>query len=223
MCQLPCTLRKVVLAITVMGMVKLLAEIVGEWVVLVMEYFMHKVYGVVVREKSNAESVVVPVKENDIIMKGNNANNATIKDLRRMIIVSGIVVFGLVGFMFFSPLSSQFTEEGSIRGESWKTEISEYISTKNYLQALHVVDSIIKSKQAGLPRFAYLDRFLAEEKRVDVANARADIYELQWKRIGILKEMGNRKSLVEALNDYCTIIGYNQDKAKTMLNSLESE
>lgn len=140
-----------------------------------------------------------------------------------MIIVSGIVVFGLVGFMFFSPLSSQFTEEGSIRGESWKTEISEYISTKNYLQALHVVDSIIKSKQAGLPRFAYLDRFLAEEKRVDVANARADIYELQWKRIGILKEMGNRKSLVEALNDYCTVIGYNQDKAKTMLNSLESE
>ena len=153
----------------------------------------------------------------------NTHAHTTIKDLRRMIIVSGIVVFGLVGFMFFSPLSSQFTEEGSIRGESWKTEISEYISTKNYLQALHVVDSIIKSKQAGLPRFAYLDRFLAEEKRVDVANARANIYELQWKRIGILKEMGNRKSLVEALNDYCTIIGYNQDKAKTMLNSLESE
>ena len=153
----------------------------------------------------------------------NTHAHTTIKDLRRMIIVSGIVVFGLVGFMFFSPLSSQFTEEGSIRGESWKTEISEYISTKNYLQALHVVDSIIKSKQAGLPRFAYLDRFLAEEKRVDVANARADIYELQWKQIGILKEMGNRKSLVEALNDYCTIIGYNQDKAKTMLNSLESE
>ena len=156
-------------------------------------------------------------------IKMNTHAITTAKDLRRMIIVSGIVVFGLVGFMFFSPLSSQFTEEGSIRGESWKTEISEYISTKNYLQALHVVDSIIKSKQAGLPRFAYLDRFLAEEKRVDVANARADIYELQWKRIGILKEMGNRKSLVEALNDYCTIIGYNQDKAKTMLNSLESE
>lgn len=223
MCQLPCTLRKVVLAITVMGMVKLLAEIVGEWAVLVMEYFMHNVYGVVVREKSNAESVVVPVKENDTIMKGNNANNATIKDLRRMVIVSGIVVSGLVGYMFFSPLSSQFTEAGTVRGESWETEISEYISTKNYPQALHVVDSIIKSKQAGLPRFTYLDRFLAEEKRVDVANARADIYELQWKRIGILKEMGNRAPLVEALNDYCTVIGYNQDKAKAMLDSLENE
>ena len=177
----------------------------------------------VVREKSNAESVAVPVKENDTLMKDNNENSTTTKDLRRMIIVSGIVVVSLVGFMFFSPLSSQFTEEGSIRGESWKTEISEYISTKNYLQALHAVDSIIKSKQAGLPRFSYLDRFLAEEKRVDVANARADIYELQWKRIGILKEMGNRVSLVEALKDYCTVIGYNQEKAKTMLDLLESE
>ena len=173
--------------------------------------------------KSNAELVTVLAKENDTIMKVNNANNATIKDLRRMIIVSGIVVFGLIGFMFFSPLSSQFTEAGTVRGESWETEISEYISTKNYPQALHMVDSIIKSKQKGLPRFSYLDRFLVEEERVDVANARADIYELQWMRINILKEMGNRASLVEALKDYCTVIGYNQDKAKTMLNSLESE
>ena len=140
-----------------------------------------------------------------------------------MIIVSGIVVFGLVGFMFFSPLSSQFTKECSIRGESWETEISEYISTKNYPQAIHVVDSIIKNKQKGLPRFPYLDRFLDEEERVDVANVRADIYELQWMRIGILKEMDNRSSLVEALKDYCTVIGYNQDKAKAMLSSLENE
>ena len=61
------------------------------------------------------------------------------------------------------------------------------------------------------------------QERVDVANARADIYELQWMRIGILKEMGNRASLAEALKDYCTVIGYNQEKAKTMLDSLESE
>ena len=181
------------------------------------------VFGVVVRENPNAESVTVLAKENDTLMKGNIEKNTTIKDLRRMIIVSGIVVFGLVGFMFFSPLSSQFTEAGTVRGESWETEISEYISTKNYPQTLQVVDSIIISKQEGLPRFSYLDRFLAEEERVDAANARADIYELQWMRIGILKVMGNRASLVEALKDYCTVIGYNQDKAKTMLNSLESE
>ena len=177
----------------------------------------------VVRGKSNAESVAVPVKENDILMKGNNANNATKKDLRRMIVVSGIVVFGLVGFMFFSPLSSQFAEDGAGRGDSWGTEISDCISTMDYPHTLHVLDSIIISKQEGLPRFPYLDRFLDEEERVDAANARADIYELQWMRIGILKEMGNRASLAEALKDYCTVIGYNQDKAKAMLNSLESE
>ena len=125
--------------------------------------------------------------------------------------------------MFFSPLSSQFTEDGAGRGESWETEISEYISTKNYPQALLVVDSIIISKQEGLPRFPYLDRFLDEEERVDAANARADIYELQWMRRCILKEMGNRASLAEALKDYCTVIGYNQDKAKAMLSSLENE
>ena len=156
-------------------------------------------------------------------MKLSNANSSTIKDLRRMFIVSGIVVFGLIAFMFFSPLSSQFTENEVGRGNSWETDVMDYISTKNYPQALHVVDSIINSKQEGLPRFPYLDRFLAEEERVDVANARADIYELQWKRIGILKEMGNRASLVEALNDYCTVICYNQDKAKAMLGSLENE
>ena len=210
-------------AITATEKAKSLAAVVGEWVVPVTVCSIRNVYGVVVRGKSNAESVTVLAKENDTLMKGNNGNSTTIKDLRRMFIVSGIVVFGLVGFMFFSPLSSQFIEDGAGRGESWETEVSEYISTKNYPQALQTVDSIIESKYEGLPRFSYMDRFLAEEERVDVANARADLYELQWKRIGILKEMGNRALLVEALNDYCTVIGYNQDKAKTMLDSLESE
>ena len=206
-----------------MEMVKLLAAVVGEWVVRVMVCSIRNVYGVVVRGKSNAEPVTVLAKENDIIMKRNNANITTINDLRRMIVVSGIVVFGLVGFMLFSPLSSQFAEDGAGRGDSWETEISECISTMDYPHALHVLDSIIISKQEGLPRFPYLDRFLDEEERVDAANARADIYELQWMRIGILKEMGNRASLAEALKDYCTVIGYNRDKAKAMLNSLESE
>ena len=223
MSQLLCTSHRVVYVTTAMERVKLLAAVVGEWAVLVMVCSIRNVYGVAVRENSNAEFVEVPEKENDTIMKRHNANITTINDLRRMIVVSGVVVFGLVGFMFFSPLSSQFIEDGAGRGESRETGISEYISAKNYPQALHVVDSIIKSKQEGLPRFSYLDRFLAEEERVDVANTRADIYELQWKRIGILKEMGNRALLVEALNDYCTVIGYNQDKAKAMLSSLENE
>ena len=147
----------------------------------------------------------------------------TQRDMVYVISTSCLLVLCLVGFMFFSPFSLQFTEDGAGRGDSWEMDISENISTKNYPQALHVVDSLIRCKQARLTRWGYLDRFLAEEERVDVATARADTYELQWKRIGILKEMGNRAPLVEALNDYCTVIGYNQDKAKTMLNSLESE
>ena len=73
-----------------MEMVKLLAAVVGEWVVPVLECFMHNVYGVVVQEKSNADSVAVPATENDALMKRNNTNINTINDLRRMIIVSGI-------------------------------------------------------------------------------------------------------------------------------------
>ena len=52
-------------------------------------------------------------KGNDAQIKRNNANRTTKKDLRRMIVVSSIVVFGLVGFMFFSPLASQYTEDGA--------------------------------------------------------------------------------------------------------------
>ena len=125
---------------TVMEMVKLLAAVVGEWAVPVLECSILNVFFVVAREKLNAESVAVLEKENDTLIKGIIEKSTTIKDLRRMIIVSGIVVFGLLGFMFFSPLSSQFTEEGSVRGKSWETEVSEYISMKNYPQALHVVD-----------------------------------------------------------------------------------
>lgn len=144
-------------------------------------------------------------------------------DLMHIPVVSCVCIIGLVAFMFFSPLSLQFTEEGVGRGDSWEPEVMEYMAIKNYTYALNMVDSIITIKQEELPRFPYLDRFLSEEERVNVANARADIYDLQWKRIEILKEMGNRASLVEALKDYCIVIGYNQDKAKVMLDSLESE
>ena len=72
---------------TAMEMVRLLAVVVGEWVVPVMVCSIRNVYGVVVRENSNADSVAVLAKENDILMKRNNANNATKKELRHMIIV----------------------------------------------------------------------------------------------------------------------------------------
>ena len=66
MCQLLCTLRKVVHAITVMGKVRLLAAVVGEWAVPVLECSILNVFCVVAREKLNAEFVEVLAKENVI-------------------------------------------------------------------------------------------------------------------------------------------------------------
>ena len=54
-----------VYAITVMGTVKHLAPVVGEWAVLVMACSIHNVCGAEVLEKSNVESVMVLEKEND--------------------------------------------------------------------------------------------------------------------------------------------------------------
>lgn len=54
-----------VYAITVMGKVKLLAPVAGEWAVPVMVCSIHNVCGAEVLEKSNVESVMVLEKEND--------------------------------------------------------------------------------------------------------------------------------------------------------------
>ena len=66
MSQLPCTSHRVVYAITVMGKVRLLAVVVGEWAVPVWECSILNVFCVVAREKLNAEFVEVLAKENVI-------------------------------------------------------------------------------------------------------------------------------------------------------------
>ena len=58
---------------------------------------------------------------------------------------------------------------------------------------------------------------------MDVANARADIYELQWKRIEILKATNQTDALRGALEDYVDVIGYNQDAAKALLKPINSK
>ena len=88
---------------------------------------------------------------------------------------------------------------------------------------MNLVDSLIEVKSQNLPRFAYFDRFLSEDERMDAANARADLYELQWKRIEILKATNQRNALRDALGDYVNVIGYNQEAAKRMLNQLNSK
>ena len=56
---------------------------------------------------------------------------------------------------------------------------------------------------------------------MDVANARSDIYELQWKRIEILNDLDDKEALIVALRQYSKVMGYNQDEAETMFEKLK--
>lgn len=145
------------------------------------------------------------------------------KDLKYLVGGSSVVILALVGVMFFSPLSSQFADDSVSRGSSWEMDIEELINANQYNQALNLVDSLIEVKSQNLSRFAYFDRFLSEDERMDVANARADVYELQWKRIEILKATNQIIALRDALEDYVDVIGYNQDAAKALLKPINSK
>ena len=145
------------------------------------------------------------------------------KDLKYLIGGSSVIIIALVGVMFFSPLSSQFADDSVSRGSSWKMDVEELINHNQEEQALHLVDSLIEVKSQDLPRFAYFDRFLSEDERMDVANARVDIYELQWKQIELLKATHQTDVLRDALEDYVDVIGYNQEAAERMLNQLNSK
>lgn len=145
------------------------------------------------------------------------------KDLKYLVGGSSVVILALVGVMFISPLSSQFADDSVSRGSSWIIDVDELINENQEEQALRLVDSLIEVKSQDLPRFAYFDRFLSEDERMDVANARADVYELQWKRIEILKATNQINALRDALEDYVDVIGYNQDAAKALLKPINSK
>ena len=145
------------------------------------------------------------------------------KDLKYLIGGSSVMILALVGVMFFSPLSSQFADDSVSRGSSWEMDIEELINTNQYNPALNLVDSLIEVKSQDLPRFAYFDRFLSEDERMDAANARADIYELQWKRIELLKATNQTDALRVALEYYVDVIGYNQEVAEALLKQLNSK
>lgn len=140
-----------------------------------------------------------------------------------VVFMSIITIIILVCTMFFSPLSSQFTDNSVSRGSSWVMDIDALVDASQPEQALNLVDSLIKVKGQDLPRFAYFDRFLSEDERIDAANARADVYELQWKRIEILKATNQINALRDALGDYVDVIGYNQEAAEVLLNQLNSK
>lgn len=152
-------------------------------------------------------------------MKTSKHNN----DLKYLVGGSSVIILTLVGVMFFSPLSSQFIDDSISRGSSWVMDVDELINQNQAERALHLVDSLIDVKGHNLSRFVYFDRYLSEDERMEVVNARADIYELQWKRIEILKATNQINALRDALEDYIYVIGYNQEAAESMLNQLNSK
>ena len=145
------------------------------------------------------------------------------KDLKYLIGGSSVIILALVGVMFFSPLSSQFTDDSVSRGSPWVIDVDELINHNQEELALRLVDSLIEVKSQNLPRFAYFDRFLSESERMDVANTRADIYELQWTRIELLKAANQTDALRVALEYYVDVIGYNQEIAEALLKQLNNK
>ena len=155
----------------------------------------------------------MPGKENKMISR----------DLKRILCASTLSVVILIGVMIFSPLASQFDDNGLNRGAASEWELDSLVEAKEYQSALVKVDSIIADKKSGLPRFAYFDRFLSEQERYDASVTRAVIYELQWKRIEILQAKKDEATLKSAVEDYADIIGYNQERAKALLNQIKEE
>lgn len=145
------------------------------------------------------------------------------KDLKWLIGGSGVFILALVGVMFFSPLSSQFTDDSVSRGSSWEIEIDALLIENQTEQALNLVNSLVEEESVDLPRWTYFDRYLSEDKQYVVANVRAEIYDLQWKRIEILKTMGRTDDLQDALEEYSRVIGYNQNASKSMLKQLNGK
>lgn len=150
-------------------------------------------------------------------------NSKISRDLKRILCTSTLFVIVLIGVMIISPLASQIDDDGLSRGATNEWELDSLVEAKEYQSALFRVDSIIADKESGLPRFSYFDRFMSEQERYDASVARAEIYDLQWKRIEILQAKRDEAVLKSALEDYANIIGYNQERAKALLKQIKEE
>ena len=145
------------------------------------------------------------------------------RDLKRILCASSISILVLFGVMVFSPLATQFDDEGLSRGTGNEWALDSLVEAKEFQIALNRVDSIISLKGHDLPRYAYFDRFLSEKERYDASILRAEIYDLQWKRIEILKAINDEATLKATLEDYSNIIGYNQERAQSLLNQINEK
>lgn len=150
-------------------------------------------------------------------------SNEIHSDMKRILCVSSISILVLIGVMVFSPLASQFDDDSLSRGSGNEWELDSLVEAQEYQIALNRVDSVIAEKGHDLLRFAFFDRFLSEKERYEASVLRAEIYDLQWKRVEILWAKKDNAALRAALEDYSGIIGYNQERAKSLLNQLKEK
>ena len=151
------------------------------------------------------------------------SNNHIKKDIARLICTSGGAVLVLLYILFTSPWTYKYGESGMYRGGYSFSRIDSLMSIEEYSTALNSIDSMITADEEDLPYFSYFDRFLSEREKYKAAVERAEIYELKWKRIEILKATDKIDALRDALEDYVDVIGYNQEVAKSMLDQLNSK
>lgn len=91
------------------------------------------------------------------------------------------------------------------------------------MKPLIALDELIQERQEGLPRFPYFDRFLPKSEQAKATISRAEIYELQWQKILILKNAESIEALKSELKSYKRIIGYHQDEAKELYQQIKGK
>jgi len=169
---------------------------------------------------------VISVTQKAIILEKKSSgrkNTGVSRDMWRVVLVPSLSAAAILCVMFFSPLSQQYIDRGVGRGSIDSELIDSLMQSGDYQSALNLVNAEIEETSEGLPRVAYFDRFRSEEKRYETSLARAEIYELQWKRIEILSAQGDESALFSVLKDYVGIIGYHQQEAREMLTKIEGK
>lgn len=137
-----------------------------------------------------------------------------------MVSVSICSVLVLLAIMMFSPLAVQFDDEGPAKGAASYYEIDSLMEAHNYQRALWMVDSAIADNGDGLHEFPYFDRFFSDEDYYESLIRRAEIYDLQWKRMEIEMAIGETENLKRDLKRYSRIVGCHLENAKAMLDRI---
>lgn len=152
------------------------------------------------------------------------SKNSTRRDTIRFIGISCCFILVLSSVMVLSPWSYQFDGAASpSKSDVFRGDDDVFGESTNPELELAEITTSIESLSSALPSCSYFDRFYSKEKRDEFKEARAEIYELQWKRIILLQETKQTEILNEVLKDYVKVIGHHQTDAEHILNSLSAK